>query len=262
MDRTRAAGRTPTLIRLRLGDHLLHTFDDGDLATCQSAVALLRTVFEDHYVDPDHQTCLFFNGCTILGSRRQSHDFTVVHRQGRVILSEFTFQRTGPSCVSLPLELYAREVIQFGEQVLTCEPPARRRPEWQERYFKTQRQFLADLVRLGRRFLDAGCEPFEAFGEEYQRVHGHLKRPLTLQVLTIWNEGEVGPREPYFAEARTQFGPISAREVIPMRHNGGDVILVTVERFTARGAMLQVEGVGSGGLRAGDRLYGLQHFYP
>lgn len=262
MDRTRAVGRNPTLIRLRLGDHLLHTFDEGDLATYQSAVALLRTVFEDHYVDPDHQSCLFFHGCTILGSRSASHDFTVVHRQGRVILSEFTFQRSGPSCVCLPLDVYAREVIGFAERVLHCPPPPRQRPEWQERYVQMQRNHLRNLIDLGRRFLAEGCEEYERFCAEFHETHGSLKRPLTVEILAILNEGEVEPRHPYFAEARTLFGPLSARETAPMRLNGGDVVLVTVERFTVRGALLQVEGVGSGGLRPGDKLYGLQLFYP
>lgn len=262
MERIDAASRAPSLIRLRLGDHLLHTFEDGDLATHQSAVALLRTVFEDHYVDPDHHSCLFFHGCTILGARNESHDFTVVHRQGRVMLSDFTFQRSGPTCVSLPIEVYAREVVHFAERVLSCEPPHRERPEWQERYFQQQRRYLRDLVELGQQLLAAGCQNYDAFCARYQEIHGYLRQPLTMEVTSILNEGEVKPRDPYFAESRALFGPIAAREQVPMRLNKGDVVLVTVEQFTPRGALLQIEGIGSCGLRPRDRLYGLQLFYP
>lgn len=261
MDQTHEVGKTQSLVRLRLGDHLLHTSDNGDLASCQTAVALLRTLFEDHYVDPEHRSCLFFHGCTLLDPQSDTHDFTVMHRQGRVILSEFTFARSGPSCVSLPLDAYAREVVGFAEQVLRTPPMPKRRPEWQEQLYQTQRRYLADLTDLGRRFVASGCAHHELFCTEFHHIHGRLKRPLTLEILSLLTD-EVKAWEPQYAEVRILFGPLASQERIPMRLNGGDVILATVERFSGRGALLQLEGIGSGGLRVGDQLFGLQLFYP
>lgn len=262
MDRTRELGKPESLIRLRLGDYLLHTSNTGDLASYQTAVSLLRTVFEDHYVDPEHRSCLFFHGCTIQSPQRESHDFTVVHRQGRVMLSDFTFERRGPSCVSLPLEAYAREVVGFAERILHAEPAPQQRPEWQEQLYQTQRRYLTDLLDLGRRLVASGCEPYEIFCTEFYHIHGRLKRPLILDVLCAGAEDRAESPEPPLAEVRILFGPLSVQQRIPMRLNGGDVVLVSVERFSLRGALVKVEGVGSGGLRPGDQLFGLQLFYP
>lgn len=255
-----SAGRTPTLLRLHLGDHLIQTFDDGDSATVQSAVALLRTIFEDHYVDPEHQTCLFFHGCTLTGSRNRFHDFNVIHRGDRVILSDFTFQQQGPACVSLPITAYAAEVVRFAMQVQSGDRHERPRPDWQQHYLDTQRRYLEQLTELARRLLAGGGADYPRFCELFQQLHGKLKRPLELQVLTIL--GESGPRKPVRIRVRVMFGPLGVREVLPMRLNLGDVVLATVNEFTNEGVLLTLEGVGSGGVRPGDRLFGLQRFYP
>jgi hypothetical protein len=244
------------LLRLRLGDHLIQTFTDSDVSTLQSAVNLVRTVFEDHYVDRDHRSSLFFHGCTIAGS----HDFSVVHREGRVILSDFTFPWKGPACVSLPLQAYAREVIQFGENVLARSIRMQPMPGWQQRQVKANRAYLRELTAYGRRFWDAGVEQYPAYCEGFYQMHGRLKRPLEIQVNQLLEAA--GPWKPVRVEARILFGPIRSGEMMPMRLNHGDVILVQVEKFTNSGVILTLQGVGSGGVRPGDQLFGLQLFYP
>jgi len=67
---------------------------------------------------------------------------------------------------------------------------------------------------------------------------------------------------PWVVECRLHFGPIAAGEVVPLRVNGGDVAVARVLRFGGRGPVLALWGVSSGGLRPGDRLVGLQTFYP
>lgn len=250
----------PSLLRLRLGEHLVQAAVDEKLAMLQTAVALMRTLFEDHYVDPEHQSCLFFHGCAIAGAQNETHDFTVRHRSGQVVLSEFTFPWKGPASVTLPLFHYARDVLHFAEQVSHRQRRAATHPAWRRQYADSLRGHLHVLIGLSRRFLAAGCERPAVFREEYHHLHGHLKRPLELQVTAVLEDA--GPFQPVTVLSRVLFGPVQARQVTPMRLNRGDVIRVSVLQFTPAGIALTVEGVGSGGVRPGDRLYGLQLFYP
>ncbi len=251
---------SPKRLRLRLGDLLIQGIVDEGLGTVQSAIALLRTVFEDHYVDPDHQSCLFFHGCAITGSRRQTYDFTVVHRGDRVILSDFTFPKPGPRCISLPLRTYAAEVLRFAQRVRATGLETDGMPPWQQAYAESQWKALTDLTELTHRFLTGEDADYKAFCDEFYALHGRLKRPLELQILDVIHEGDVW--EPKIVQARVAFGPIQTGEVLPMRLNHGDVIRVSAEAFTSGGVILRLEGVGSGGVRPGDRLHGLQLFYP
>lgn len=248
------------LIPLRLGDRLIQVFEDGQLATVQTAVALLRTVFEDHHVDPDHQSCLFFHGCTVAGAQNRSHDFAVSHRGDRVILSEFTFGQPGPWYVSLPLRTYAGQVARFAGAVLSAGMQDRPMPPWQRQYLAQQWTYLAELVALSERFLAADCQNHVTFCAEFQAKHGSLKRPLEVQILRAPEQSK--PRQPISVLARVVFGPIKLNERIPVRLNRGDVVLATVNEFTPSGVLLTLEGVGSCGVRPGDLLYGLQTFYP
>lgn len=255
-----AVRRSQGLLRLHLGDHLIQAFGDSEFATIQSAVALLRTVFEDHYVDPEHQSCLFFHGCMLAGARSRPHDFSVVHRGDRVILSEFTFRSSGPACVSIPLANYAAEVVRFGLQVLAGGKGVRTHSDWQRRFVEAQWNALSELTTLGRRFMAGGCANLDAFCDEFHALHGHQKRALELRIFAV--DGDFRPREPVTVRARVAFGPLGARESLPMRLNGGDVVLVAVQEFNSEGVILSLEGAGSGGVRPGDRLLGLQLFYP
>jgi hypothetical protein len=248
------------LVRLHLGDHLVEACSDGEIAAIQSAVALLRTVYEDHYVDPDHKACLFFHGCTVFGLQGRSEDFTVVHREGRVVLSEFTAPNKGPEVVSLPLYGYAAEVLRFAEMVLTRPRKLRYQPEWQSRHIQMQWEALNDLVALTRRFIHGGGVDYEMYCAAFTDLQGQRKRPLELQVTSVLDQG--GPFEPVTVEARVAFGPIRAGEVLPMRINRGDVVRVTASNFTTSGVILLLEGIGSGGVCRGDALHGLQFFYP
>ncbi len=256
-----AVRRSPGLLRLHLGDHLIQAFGYGEFSTVQSAVALLRTVFEDHYVDPEHKSCLFFHGCMLAGARSRPHDFSVVHRGDRVILSEFTFHPGGPVCVSLPVATYAAEVVQFGLEVLAGGKRARAQIDWQRRFVEAQWTALHELTTLGRRFVAGGCANHEAFCDEFHALHGHQKRALELRVFAVDGD-DFHPREPVTVRTRVVFGPLGARETLPMRLNGGDIVLAAVETFTNEGVTLTLEGVGSGGVRPGDRLLGLQLYYP
>ncbi|MDB4897466.1 MAG: hypothetical protein JWN15_3728 [Firmicutes bacterium] len=256
-----SVGGTERLLCLRLGDHLIQrTFGAGEVAALQSAVALLRTIFEDHYVDPDHHSFLFFHGCTIAGRGRRVEDFTVVHRHGRVMLSEFTSQRLGPAIVSLPLSAYASDVLHFAESVLAAPVASRQFPDWQRRYVQGQWKSLVALTALTRRFLRGGCTDYETYCAEFANVHGHLKRPLELLVVAVL--GKSVPFNPVSVAVRVRFGPIRAGEVLPMRLNRGDLLRATVTEFTTAGVVLLLEGAGSGGVCPGDQLFGTQLLYP
>jgi hypothetical protein len=235
-------------VQLRLGDHLIQTYAGGELASLQSTVALLRTIFADHFVDPEHQSSL------------SSHDFTVVHRSDRVVLSDFTFKRRGPFCVALPVYTFAIEVVRFAEQILALGLPIKRPPEWQMRYVHMYWLFMIDLIALARRFILGGGIDFAVYSSEYHQLHGHLQRPLEMQIVEVLAQG--APRQPITALSRIKFGPVRANESLPVRLNHGDVVLATVDQFTNDGVVLTLQGVGSGGLRVGDLLHGLQLFYP
>lgn len=257
---SQALRRSSILVRLRLGDHLIRMVSDSELAMVQSAVALLRTIYEDHFVDPEHNSCLFFHGCMLAGSQARTHDFSVTHRSERVLLSDFTFLHNGPEMVSLSLASYASQVLRFGVQVSCAAPRGQSRPEWQDRYLQTQRDYLRQLLALTDRFVAGGCQNYQEYCAQFRELHGQLKRPLEMQILRVVQSG--APRRPIQVLAKITFGPLCAQEKLPMRLSLGDVILVTVNDFTNEGISLTLEGVGSGGVRPGDRLFGLQLFYP
>lgn len=247
-------------VRLRLGDHLIQTSYDGARSVLQSAVALLRTVFEDHHVDSEHAACRFFHGCTLAGLGDRSHDFTVVHKGDRVVLSDFTFRALGPAYVSLPLLTYAEQVVQFGLRLLDGLDDPLDGPDWHRNYLRGMHAELEALVDLGAELLAASGQNYVEICEEFREAHGSRKRPLELLWVETTEGGE--PRKPILGKCRVNFGPLGAREALPMRLNGGDVVLVSVQEFTHAGVVVKVEGVGSGGIRPGDHLYGLQLFYP
>jgi len=255
-----AIKRAPTYLHLHLGDHLIRTVEDGGLSTVQSTLALLRTIFEDHYVDPEHQSSLLFHGCTLSGSEKNHHDFTVVHRGDRVILSEFTFKHHGPTCVSVPLLAYTEELVKYTNTVVSNGTTVRPRPAWQQEVLDGQWEELRKLHALSRQLLLQGLGGYGALRTTFDEVHGRLKRPLEIQIMSIGID--FGPRKPVVVQARIVFGPIGTGQRLPVRLNGGDVVLAHVSGFTMDGAVLTLEGVGSGGVRPGDRLYGLQYFYP
>ncbi len=255
-----ATKRAPTYLHLHLGDHLIRTVEDGELSAVQSTLALLRTIFEDHYVDPDHQSSLLFHGCTLSGSEKCPHDFTVIHRADRVILSEFTFKHSGPTYVSLPLLGYAEELVRYSGTVISIGTTIRPRPKWQQEFLDGQWEELRRLHHLARRLLSQGFDDYALLRTEFMNVHGHLKRPLEMQIVSV--NGVSEPRKPIQVQARIVFGPIGNGQRLPVRFNGGDVVLARVKGFATDGAILSLEGVGSGGVRIGDRLFGLQNFYP
>lgn len=255
-----AIKRAPTYLHLHLGDHRIRTVEDGELSTVQSTLALLRTIFEDHYVDPDYQCSLLFHGCTLSGSEKHLHDFTVVHRGDRVILSEFTFKHRGPTCVSLPLLAYVEELVKYSDTVLSIGTTIRTRPGWQQEFLDGKWDELRKLHGLARQLLQQGLGDYDVLRTEFSEVHGRLKRPLEMQIVSVLIDAV--PRKPVVVEARIVFGPIGSGQRLPVRLNGGDVVLSKVSGFTVNGALLTLEGIGSGGVRVGDRLFGLQYFYP
>lgn len=259
MSEGHAVRKPQALLQLRLGDYLIETSDYGDWARVQSAIALLRTVFEDHYVDPEHNSCLFFHGCVLPGGTSRRHDYSAVHRGDRVLLSEFTFDTTGPSVVAVPLTSYAGEIVRFSRDVLALGRPVWSGPAWQQRHWETQWDLLCRLYDLAERLMQCGSEAYADLCHEFQVLHGCQKRPLELQILAVLERG--APRQPVRVRSRVLFGPVGAGQQMPMRLNGGDVILVTVGEFAHDGILLTLEGVGSGGVAPGDRLYGLQLFY-
>lgn len=273
--RVAAAGMMPpprfwssgTGIELTLAGRALVAPDEADIGAVPTAVALLRTLFENHHVDPEHQSCLFFNGCTI-GTCTVQYDFSVTHRGGAVVLSHFTFnhfQDFGP--IPIPLTQYAREVLQFARRARSIPEPLGL-TGWAERLRADQRKQLLELIELAEGLVGAGCRNHAELCEEFRQTHGLRKRPLELLLLAVAEEGaRPGDRNPegpapWVVECRVQFGPISVNELVPLRVNGGDVVLAQAVSFGPRGVTLHVMGVGSGGLAAGDRLTGVQQFYP
>lgn len=245
-------------LTLRLGHYLLQTQEDGEIRLLQSAVALLRTVFEDHHVDPDHQTALFFHGRTLPGG---PHDFTVVHRSGQVILSEFTFPVKGSRQIAIPITTYAREVAHFAGQVLSAASgQGHPRPDWQQRYVENLRTAAGELIALAERLAREGAASFPSLKAIFEQSQGAQKRPLELQVKEVGDAPT--PWHPVQVVARVIFGPLRLHERIPVRLNGGDTILATVTGFQPDGVHLTLEGIGHGGIARGDRLIGLQLFYP
>lgn len=251
-----------------------------------TAVALLRTVFEDHHVDPEHGSCLFFNG-NMIRTCQSDYDFSVTHRGDAVLLSEFTF---GPlrdlPPVEVPLLSYTRQVVSLARRARAV-PVPRVLSTWAQGQFVQQRQHLNTLLTLAERFLSGGARNLREFRKAYDEVHGYLRRPLELQVLRIETEGDPPPYPvgedailsapgraagtdaipgpvtiPWVVECRLSFGPIGSGNLLPVRVNGGDVAIARVLGFTPRGPRLALWGVSSGGLHPNDRLVGIQSFYP
>ena len=244
-------------LTLRLGTYLLQTPEDEERGLLQSTVALLRTVFEDHHVDPDHQTALFFHGRTLPGG---PYDFSVIHRGDQVILRDFTFEVKGPKTVKLPLLVYANEVANFARQAMSTRPRPFPRPEWQQRYVESLRQTAHELTALTERLVVEGQESFPKIKAIFQEHHATQKRPLELQVKQVATPHT--PWRPVEVVAKAVFGPLRLNERIPVKLNSGDTILATVEAFKPEGIHLTLEGIGNGGICPGDRLIGLQLFYP
>lgn len=244
-------------LTLRLGSYLLQTQEDEELRLLQSAVALLRTVFEDHQVDPDHHTALFFHGRMLPGG---PHDFAVAHRGEHVVLTDFTFELRGLNAIRLPIDTYAREVARYARQVICADARGAKRPEWQARYVDSLRRSVVELTALADQVADQGPELFAQAKRAFGEVHGHRKRPLELQVTEVLERPT--PWTPVTVVARAVFGPLRLHEQIPVRLNGGDTILATVDGFRPEGVHLTLEGIGHAGVWGGDRLIGLQLFYP
>lgn len=273
--RVAVAGATPSLhaqsseagIELTLAGQMLIAPDEADFGAVPTAVALLRTLFEDHWVDLEHQSCLFFNGCTI-GTCKVQYDFSVTHRGGAVVLSDFTFpvlQSATP--IEIPLSHYAHEVLQFARRARALTEP-QGLTAWAARLRAEQRDHLQSLIALAARLVAGGCRAHPVLCKEFQNTQGLAKRPLELLVTAIETTGDFGGSDdpncpvPWVAECRVRFGPISVHELIPLRVNNGDVVLGQALGFGPRGVTLRLSGVGSGGLAAGDSLRGLQFFYP
>lgn len=282
-----------------------------------SAVALLRTLFEDHHADPDRAECRFFHNHLIATSSGRL-DFSVTHRGDVVFLSEFTappLRRLPP--VSVPLLTYSRQVVALARAARKLPPPAHL-PPWARAQHQEQRRDLATLLDLAERLVADGARNRERFREAYEAAHGWRRRCLDLEVLRVVTEGDPPPYPvgedalplaapaplitpapsaasavaappaaappgpapdplaaeggrpavpatatiPWVVECRLRFGPIAAGELVPLRVNGGDVAVARVLRFSGRGPVLALWGISAGGLRPGDRLVGLQTFYP
>lgn len=247
-------------LRLRLGDHLIRTCGTSEMDLLVSTVALLRTVFTDHFVDPDHHDCLFFHGCTIAGSPQHSHDFTVVHRGEFVHLSEFTFPWPGPSPLVISRREYARDVLAHAKSVWADGLQPHPRPVWQEEYVRDCWTTMNELTALTEQYLADADPNGTASRETFQIAYSATKRPLELLVTEVLTESE--PFQPVEVQVRILFGPLRRHEVLPLSLNRGNLVLGTVSGFAPTGALLRLEGVGSGGISPGDALFGLQLYYP
>lgn len=263
-------------IALTVAGHTVVAPDEGGVGSTPAAVALLRTVFENHEVDPSHRSSAFFNGCAI-NTHHARYDFSVTHVGDAVLLSDFTFPiPQEPPFIRLPLPEYVRAVTEFARDVRAIPVPLGL-TDWGERILREQRRHLATLLQLAESYLDQGCRNQQAFHAAFHRQHGCLKQPLQLEITSITEAGDPlphipahpGPRPmagadppaPWIIEARVTFGPLETRAAVPLRTRSGDLVLAEALRFTERGVELAVRGVGPDGLAPGDCLRGLQLFY-
>lgn len=162
----------------------------GPAGPLPAAVGLLRTVFEDHVVDPEMGSYLFFQG-SVLGDSSANYDFSVTHRGDAVLLSDFTAPApAGP--VVLGWREYAGEVVHFAREVSRWPRPAGA-PGWALQYADDQAAQLRDLLDLASAAIaDPGGNRRE-YAPRFHALHGHRKRPLELVVTEVVAEGSLPP---------------------------------------------------------------------
>lgn len=250
----------PQNLTIRLGDRTVSVLGGPSLAALESAVALLRTIFEDHFADPEYRSCLFFHGCTLVRSDRERLDFTVRHQEERVILSDWSWAEDGAALTSLPRHLYAQEVLAYARQVRHAGYPNRQGPSWLRQYARGLWLELGSLCLLTARYLRAGDHLYRAARRVYAERYGVRRRPLELEVELI--TGQFEPWHPVRVLARPLFGPLRQGAHLPLKVNGEHLVRGLVEEFRPAGVALTLEGVGWSGVKVGDRLVGLELFHP
>jgi hypothetical protein len=249
----------PQSLTIRLGDRSVSVLIGPSVAAIESAVALLRTVFEDHFADPEYRECLFFHGCTLIDSRREKLDFSVRHQGDRVVLTDWSWAADGPTFSSLPRLQYAQEILAFARQVRAAGMPSRPGPSWLSHYSGGRWLQLGSLCLLTARYLAGGEEAYATCRRAYEERHGHRRRPLELAIEVVI--GTFEPWHPVEVLARPVFGPLHQGALLPLMLNG-QLIRGIVTEFRPGGVALSLEGVGWGGVAPGDRLVGLQLFHP
>lgn len=250
----------PQNLTIRLGDRTVSVLGGPSLAALESAVALLRTVFEDHFADSEYRRCLFFHGCTLVGTDRERLNFTVRHQEDRVVLSDWSWSGEGASITSLPRQQYAHEVLSYARHVRQAGYPNRQGPSWLRQYARGLWLELGSLSLLTARYLRAGDELYRAARRVYAERYGARRRPLELEVELVL--GEFEPWHPVQVLARPLFGPLHQGAYLPLKVNGEHLIRALVEEFRPAGVALTLEGVGWKGVKPGDRLHGLELFHP
>lgn len=250
----------PQNLTIRLGDRIVSVLGGPSLAALESAVALLRTVFEDHFADPEYRRCLFFHGCTLVGSDRERLDFTVRHQEDRVVLSEWSWTEDGDAISSLPRHQYAEAVLAYARHVRQAGYPNRQGPSWLRQYARGLWLELGSLCLLTARYLRAGEELYRAARRIYAERFGVRRRPLELEVELVI--GEFEPWHPVRVLVRPLFGPLHQGALLPLKVNGEHLVRGLVEEFRPGGVALTLEGVGWDGVQPGDRLLGLELFHP
>lgn len=249
----------PQNLTIRLGDRTVSVMGGPSLAALQSAVALLRTLFEDHFADPDYDDCLFFHGCTLIGSGREKLNFTVRHQEDRVVLSDWNWTEDGPAISAIPRSQYAQEILAFARQVRTTGFPDRPGPTWLRRYARGLWLEFGSLCLLATRYVQEGEAHYRTIRRAYWERHGQRRRPLELVVDLVM--GEFEPWHPIRVLVRPLFGPLKQGAHVPLRVNGDHLVRGLVEEFRPGGVALTLEGVGWKGIKQGDRLVGLELFH-
>lgn len=222
-----------------------HGFKVPADSACQtaSALALLRTAFEDHYVDRDHDGCLFFSGKTIPAATAE-YDFSVTHRGDAVFLSEFSW------CPELEPQRISR--IAYVQAVVNFARAVRGAGFWDED--------LAKLLRLAQQYLEEDCRRPALYSDLFHQLHGHRKQPLQLVVTNLFRPSPDGAPD-WEVSAQVKFGPIRRGQLELVRQNGGTILVIQALDFDADGVHIAVRGEGAATLSPGDRLSGLQLFY-
>ncbi|BDG62058.1 hypothetical protein [Caldinitratiruptor microaerophilus] len=162
----------------------------GPAGPLPAAVGLLRTVFEDHVVDPAADGNLFFQG-SVLGDSGARYDFSVTHRGDAVLLSDFT-ATLGAGPVVLGWREYASEVVRFAREVSRWPRPAGA-PGWARQYAEEQAAQLRDLLDLASAAVADPTGNRRAYAPRFHALHGHRKRPLELVVTEVVAEGSLPP---------------------------------------------------------------------
>jgi hypothetical protein len=135
----------------------------------QSAIRLLQTIFLDHVPSEKRENPIFYHGCSIICTCPNCIiDYRVQHHCGTVVLDQFYVSggsktdspdRYKHLLANLDNVQYAKEIIQFSQEVLDFLPPTKTANEmdrWELEIYFLLRDELTTLIDLAHTYVDSG----------------------------------------------------------------------------------------------------------